>query len=122
MDDAYDVGLQDMMLAAANKLDIKLHKGVYISTMGPCFETPAEIRAFKMWGADVVGMSVVPEVLVARHCGLKVVGLAAVTNFAAGMSDEKITHEGTLQFGELGARKLVKLIPEFVKATNNAVV
>ncbi len=122
MDDAYDVGLQDMMLAAANKLDIKLHKGVYISTMGPCFETPAEIRAFKMWGADVVGMSVVPEVLVARHCGLKVVCLAAVTNFAAGMSNEKITHEGTLQFGELGARKLVKLIPEFVKATNNAVV
>jgi len=122
MENAYDMGLQDIMLTAANKLDFNLHKGVYISTMGPCFETPAEIRAFKMWGADVVGMSVVPEVLVARHCGLKVVCLAAVTNFAAGMSEEKITHEGTLHFGELGARKLVKLIPEFVKAVNNAVV
>ena len=122
MDDAYDAGLQDIMQTAANKLSIPLHKGVYASVLGPCFETPAEIRAFKMLGADVVGMSVVPEVLVARHCGLKVVCLTAVTNFAAGMSEEKITHEGTLQFGELGARKLVKLIPEFIKGTGNAVV
>jgi xanthosine phosphorylase len=120
MDDAYDLGLQDVMLSAANKLDINLHKGVYLSTLGPSFETPAEIRAFKMWGADVVGMSVVPEVLVARHCGLKVAALAAVTNYAAGMSDEKITHEGTLRFGELAARKLTKLVPEFVKGAIHA--
>lgn len=123
MEDAYDLGLQDVMQAAANKLGITLHRGVYISTLGPNFETPAEIRAFRAWGADVVGMSVVPEVLVARHCGLRVVCIAAVTNFAAGMTAEKITHEGTLQFGELGARKMVKLIPEFVKGVNaNAVV
>jgi xanthosine phosphorylase len=122
MEDAYNLGMQDVMMAAANKLDIRLHKGVYLATMGPNFETPAEIRAFKLLGADVVGMSVVPEVLVARHCGLKVVGLAAVTNFAAGMSNEKITHDGTLHFGELAARKLTKLVPEFVKGAANAVV
>ncbi len=122
MDDAYDLGLQDVMQASADKLGITLHRGVYLSTIGPCFETPAEIRAFKILGADVVGMSVVPEVIVARHSGLKVACLAAVTNFAAGMSDEKITHEGTLQFGELAARKLVKLVPEFVKGAMNAMV
>lgn len=115
MEDAYDPGLQEAMLAAAKQADIPLHQGVYLATMGPSFETPAEIRAFKMWGADVVGMSVVPEVLIARHCGMRVVGLAAVTNAAAGMSDEKITHEGTLHFGELGARRMTKLIPLFIK-------
>ena len=70
------------------------------------------------WGADVVGMSVVPEVILAQHCGLRVACVAAVTNSAAGLSEEKITHEGTLQFGEVAARKLTKLIPEFVKEMN----
>jgi xanthosine phosphorylase len=120
MEDAYDMGLQDTMLAAANRLNINLHKGIYISTLGPSFETPAEIRAFKLWGADVVGMSVVPEVLVARHCGLKVIGMAAVTNYAAGMNPEKITHDGTLHYGEIAARKLTKLIPEFVRGAVDA--
>ena len=115
MEDAYDLNLQEIMTAAAERLDIPLHKGVYLSTLGPSFETPAEIRAFKKWGADAVGMSVVPEVIIARHCGLRVACLAAITNAAAGMSHEKITHEGTLHFGELGARRLTKLIPEFVK-------
>ena len=83
--------------------------------MGPVFETPAEIRAFRILGADAVGMSVVPEVIVARHCGLRVLGLAAITNLAVGMSDEHVTHEGTLRHGELTARKLVKLVPAFLK-------
>lgn len=122
MEDAYNVGLQDLMQSSADKLGIKLHRGVYLSTLGPSFETPAEIRAFRSWGAGCVGMSVVPEVIAARHCGLDVVCLAAVTNFAAGMSKEKITHEGTLHFGELASRKLTKLIPEFVKEATNAVV
>src|SRR3990167_7398243 len=115
MDNAYDSGLQEIMAGTADKLNITLHKGVYISTLGPSFETPAEIRAFKLWGADAVGMSVVPEVIIARHCGLKVACVAAITNAAAGLSKEKITHEGTLQFGEIASRKLVKLIPEFIK-------
>lgn len=119
MEDAYDVGFREVMDNVAKRLSIPLHKGVYLSTLGPSFETPAEIRAYKILGADVVGMSVVPEVLVARHCGLRVLGLTAVTNAAAGMSSEKITHEGTLHFGELGARRMVKLIPEFIKEVNS---
>ncbi|HEU5281599.1 MAG TPA: purine-nucleoside phosphorylase [Gammaproteobacteria bacterium] len=122
MEDAYDPGLQEIMQGAANRLGYTLHRGVYLSTMGPTFETPAEIRAFKRWGADVVGMSVVPEVILARHCGLRVVCVAAITNAAAGMSHERITHDGTLQYGELAARKLTKLIPEFVKDLNDAMV
>lgn len=115
MDDAYDPALRDVMRESAQKLNIPLHEGVYLSTIGPSFETPAEIRAFKMWGADAVGMSVVPEVLVARHCGMKVACVAAVTNLAAGMSNEELTHEGTLAQGEIAARKLVKLVPEFLQ-------
>ncbi len=118
MDDAYDLNLQDIMEAAALRLNIPLHKGVYISTLGPSYETPAEIRAFKRWGADAVGMSVVPEVIIARHCGLRVACVAAITNKAAGLSTEKITHAGALHFGELASRKLVKLIPEFMKIAN----
>jgi xanthosine phosphorylase len=122
MDEAYDVGLQDMMRTSAAKLAIPLHQGVYISTLGPSFETPAEIRAFKKWGADAVGMSVVPEVLLARHCGLRVVCLTAITNLAAGLSKEKISHEGTLHFGDIAARKMTKLIPAFLKEFNHAMV
>lgn len=121
MENAYDAGLQDLMLNAASRINIPLHKGVYISTLGPSFETPAEIRAFRQWGADAVGMSVVPEVIIARHCGMRVVCVAAITNLAAGMGGEQITHEATLQFGEIGARKLTKLLPEFLKDVNNAV-
>lgn len=120
MDDAYDPTLQELMAKSAEKLGYPLASGVYISTLGPSFETPAEIRAFRMWGADAVGMSVVPEVIAARHCGLKVACLAAITNMASGMSEEKISHEGTLHYGEIGARKMSKLIPEFAKEVNNA--
>lgn len=122
MDDAYSTDLQELMQNAANKLSIPLARGVYLCTIGPSFETPAEIRAFKVLGADAVGMSVVPEVIVARHCGMRVVCVAAITNAAAGMSDEKISHEGTLQFGAIAARKLTKLIPEFIKEYTSAVV
>lgn len=122
LEDAYDLGYQDLMQNIANRLNIRLFKGVYISTLGPVFETPAEIRAFKSWGADVVGMSVVPEVIVARHCGMRVACLTAVTNAAAGMSNEKINHEDTLRFGEVGARKLTKLIPEFIKEVSSGLV
>jgi len=121
MEEAYDPILRELIENAAKDLNITLHQGVYLSTLGPSFETPAEIRAFKQWGADVVGMSVVPEVIIARHCGLKVACIAAITNQAAGFSDEKITHEGTLKFGELAARDLVKIIPSFLKNFNESV-
>jgi xanthosine phosphorylase len=118
LENAYDEGLRFMMSGVAKRLNIDLPEGVYISLLGPNFETPAEIRAYRILGADAVGMSVVPEVLVARHCGMRVLGLAAITNLAVGMSTEKVTHDGTLHYGALTARKMIKLIPEFIKELN----
>ncbi len=115
LENAYDEGLRDSMKAIAARLAIALPEGVYLSLLGPSFETPAEIRAFRTLGADAVGMSVAPEVIIARHCGLRVMGLAAITNLAVGLSSDKVTHEGTLHFAEFAARKLTKLIPAFVK-------
>ncbi|SRR5579883_162502 len=120
MENAYDEELRNIMFDVSEKLKIELFEGVYLSVLGPSFETPAEIRMFQSWGGNAVGMSVVPEVLVARHCGLRVLGLAAITNLAVGLSTEKVTHNGTLHFGELTARKLIKLIPEFIKELDRA--
>jgi len=115
LEDAYDPGHRELVKKVAGKLNIDLHEGVYMSVLGPSFETPAEIKAYKMLGADVIGMSVVPEVIIARHSGMRVLCLTAITNLAVGMSAEKVTHEGTLEFAQVGARKLVKLIPQFIK-------
>lgn len=120
LENAYDSDLRETMSTIANQMGIPLWEGVYASVLGPSFETPAEIRAFKTLGADLIGMSVVSEVIIARHCGMKVAGLAAITNLAVGLSAEKVTHEGTLHFGELAARKLIKLIPELVKEIAHA--
>jgi xanthosine phosphorylase len=115
LENAYDIGLRETFADIAVRLNIPLFQGVYLSVLGPSFETPAEIRAFKTLGADVVGMSVVPEVIIARHCGLRVLALGAITNLAVGLNVEKVTHEGTLHYGELAARNLTKLIPEMVR-------
>ncbi|HSW94392.1 MAG TPA: purine-nucleoside phosphorylase [Gammaproteobacteria bacterium] len=115
MENAYDEELRIIVSRVAERMGFALPEGVYVSVVGPSFETPAEIRAFRTLGADAVGMSVVQEVILARHCGLRVLGLSAITNFASGMQHEKLTHEGTLHFGEIAARKLGKLIPEFIR-------
>lgn len=113
MHDAYDKQLQERLMASAQLNRIELAQGVYLSVLGPSFETPAEIRAFRILGADAVGMSTVPEVIVARHCGLRVAVVSVITNYAAGMSDEVITHENTLHFAKLAASNLSQLIVEF---------
>lgn len=119
MDNAYDVELRHLFQQTAQEIGITLPEGIYISVLGPCFETPAEIRAFRQLGADVVGMSTIPEVIVARHCGLKVTVLSAVTNLAAGLSSEQITHEGTLHFaakaGDALAALLLSTLPKLAK-------
>lgn len=115
LENAYDDALREILFAAGKRLNIALSEGVYISLLGPSFETPAEIRAYRTLGADAVGMSIVPEVIIARHCGLKVVGITAISNLAVGLSAEKVTHDVTLQYADVAARKLIKLIPEFVK-------
>lgn len=121
LENAYDIEYREHVAKIADKLRIPVAEGVYISVLGPSFETPAEIKMFRNWGADAVGMSVVPEVIIARHCGMKVLGLAAITNLAVGMSSEVVTHVGTLQFAEVAARNLIKIIPEFVKVISSEV-
>lgn len=114
MDEAYDKDIRHIIQHTAKKLSIPLTEGIYISILGPNFETPAEIRAFRQLGADVVGMSTVPEVIVARHCGLKVAVISVVTNLAAGLSDEPITHEGTVYFAAKASDNLGRLLESVV--------
>ena len=103
--DAYDPELRDRLRTAAGALRIDLAEGVYLATAGPSFETPAEIRAFRTLGADAVGMSTVPEVILARHCGLRVAAVSAITNLAEGMGGEPLSHEQTLRNAEIAARR-----------------
>jgi xanthosine phosphorylase len=111
--DAYDPKLLDVLREAAVSLGIDLAEGVYLASAGPAFETPAEIRAFRVLGADAVGMSTVPEVILARHCGLRVVGVSAITNLAEGMGGEELSHEQTLRNADVAARDLVRLVERF---------
>jgi xanthosine phosphorylase len=113
--DAYDPELRAGMHAAAGELGLDLAEGVYLAVSGPSFETPAEIRAFRTLGADAVGMSTVHETIVARHCGLRVAGVSALTNFAEGMSDEPVSHEQTLRAAARAAADLAPLITRFVE-------
>ncbi len=115
MSDAYDTEFQSRLRGAARTLGITLHEGVYLACLGPSFETPAEIRAFRALGADAVGMSTAPEVIVARHAGLRVAGLAVLTNLAAGMSDTEITHQQTLEAASAAASDLSALLLAFLR-------
>ena len=96
MVDAYDPKLVSQVLAVAKAANILCHDGVYIWFSGPSFETPAEIRAARALGADAVGMSTVPETVLARWAGLRVAALSLITNYAAGLSREKLGHDQTL--------------------------
>jgi purine-nucleoside phosphorylase len=111
--DAYDPELRAVLHAAAGDLDIALAEGVYLATAGPSFETPAEIRAFRTLGADAVGMSTVPEVILARHAGMRVAAVSAITNLAEGMGSEPLSHEQTLRYAHQAAGYLTRLIIEF---------
>jgi xanthosine phosphorylase len=113
--DAYDPQLRDDLRRAAGELGIDLAEGVYLAVSGPSFETPAEIRAFRTLGADAVGMSTVHETIVARHSGLRVAAVSAITNFAEGMSDEPVSHEQTLRDAARAAADLAPLITRFVE-------
>jgi len=115
MEEAYDPILREHMKAVAKELDIELSEGVYLHYLGPNFETPAEINAFKILGADAVGMSTTPEVLVARHTGLRVVAISNITNLVAGLSKTKLSHEQTLECAKLAAGDLEKLVVIFLE-------
>ncbi len=110
---AYDEGLRAMLRRAARASGIKLRGGVYLAVGGPSYETPAEIRAFAKLGADAVGMSTVPEAIVARQCGLRVAGLSCITNLAAGMSGQALSHAEVLETAERVRLKGAKLLTNF---------
>lgn len=114
--DAYDPHLRELMKRKADELGVRLTDGVFLSNLGPSFETPAEIRAYRTLGADVVGMSMVAEVVCARHCGLRVAACGVVVNYASGMTDKHITHEETLHFSNVAANNLTNLLKEFLAA------
>jgi len=113
--DAWDRELGAKIKAVAQRDGITLHAGVYVAFRGPSFETPAEIRMAQGWGADAVGMSSVPECLIARHCGLKVAGVSCITNMGAGLSDEKLSHAHTLENAARGAGAFERLVLGAVK-------
>jgi inosine/guanosine/xanthosine phosphorylase family protein len=110
LSEVYDRSLRAQAQAVAARLAIPLRSGVYLATLGPSFETPAEIRAFGALGAELVGMSTVPEAISACHCGLKVVGFSIVTNLAAGLTDQVLSHEQTLAVAAQAADRLQRLL------------
>ena len=114
MTDAYDAELRQRARSAAQQLGVPLPEGVYAWVMGPQFETPAEIRMLAVLGAQAVGMSTVPETILARHAGLRVMALSLITNLAAGMSDEALSHQHTLQMAQAGAANAVRLMTAVV--------
>ena len=115
MANAYDDDLRGLLRAAAQALELPWHEGVYVGYSGPNFETPAEIRMMQRIGGDLVGMSTVPEVISARHCGLKVAAIAIITNLAEGLSDVALSHQQTLKNAAIGAKDLTRLILEYLR-------
>jgi purine-nucleoside phosphorylase len=116
MSDAYDPAYRTLARDAAARLGLELGEGVYAAWLGPAFETPAEIRMMRALGADLVGMSTVPEVLAARHMGIRCMALSCVTNPAAGVAPGPIDHERVLEVGARAANDLVALLREVLPA------
>jgi xanthosine phosphorylase len=112
--EAYDPELRSRLLEAAAGEGITLHQGVYVCCVGPSFETPAEIRAFRTIGADAVGMSTVPECIVARHCGMVVAAVSVITNLAAGLGSGPLSHDQTLAGVGKAADNFGRLLHRFL--------
>lgn len=110
LDAAYNPDFNALIRQSAEKLEIKLHEGTYMSVLGPTFETAAEIRAFQYLGADVIGMSTVPEVIVANHCGLKTAVIATITNYATGIATTSHSHDAVVAMGLQASDKVSRLI------------
>jgi purine-nucleoside phosphorylase len=113
--EAYDKNLRALLFRAAEISKIKLQRGVYLAVSGPSYETPAEIRAFATLGADAVGMSTVPEAIAARQCGLRVAAVSCITNLAAGISPEKLSHAEVLETAERVKKTGALLIKNFAQ-------
>jgi xanthosine phosphorylase len=110
----WNADLRKKLHKAAEKANVKLGEGIFAMFSGPSFETAAEVRMVKMMGADTVGMSLVPEALLAHHCGLNVVGCSAITNLANGLTQEPLSHEHTLKWAKVAKEQMSLLIRSFV--------
>ncbi|MDO5326689.1 MAG: purine-nucleoside phosphorylase [Clostridia bacterium] len=115
MSHAFDKSLREIAMQVSRKMDIDLRRGVYCWMNGPCYETPAEIRMARVMGADAVGMSTVPETIVARHCGIRVLGFSCITNMAAGVIDQPINHLEVMEMGRRVRREFSLLLTETIK-------
>ena len=114
MSEAYSARLRSLAHDAARSMDFRFDEGVYLSVLGPSFETPAEIRAFAAMGADLVGMSTVQETIAARHMGIEVLGISCVTNMAAGIQKEPLSHEEVMATGRAVEARLAELLMRLV--------
>lgn len=115
MSNVYDPALQDIVSEAANEMGIDLKQGVYLQLTGPSFETPAEIRMLRSFGADAVGMSTVVEAIAARHAGVRVCGISCISNLACGMTDQPLTHEEVQEAADKVGPVFRQLLEESIK-------
>lgn len=114
MSNAYDAGFLEVLRASAKDEQVTLREGVYVSLSGPSYETPAEIRMLRTLGADAVGMSTVPEVIVAAHMGVKVAGISCITNLAAGLSKQKLSHAEVSETADRVKHVFSRLLTRFL--------
>ncbi|WP_335869791.1 purine-nucleoside phosphorylase [Bacillus sp. 2205SS5-2] len=116
MSEAYTKSLQKLAREVAEKLSIKVREGIYLGNTGPIYETPAEVRLARVLGGDAVGMSTVPEVIVARHGGMNVLGISCISNMAAGILDQPLTHDEVIETTEKVRSNFLSYVKEIVKS------
>ena len=121
MTQAYDPEFRNFVADAGKRLKQNLHEGVYLALSGPNYETPSEIHAFRMLGADLVGMSTVPEVLAARHAGIRVLGISCVTNMAAGVTGQALTAEEVFETGARVKNEFIALLKAVIPRIAEAI-
>jgi len=115
MTEVYDKNLLDYAKRCAEKLNINVVEGVYTATCGPSYETPAEIKMFRTLGGDAVGMSTVPEAIVANYCRMKILGISCITNMAAGITNEKLMHSEVMETSKIVKNDFTLFIKEILK-------
>ena len=121
MSTVYSPELQELVVEEAKAINVEVRRGIYGGLSGPSYETPAEIHLLRNLGADAVGMSTVPEAIVARHMGLEVLGISCITNMAAGISDEPINHEEVMATGDRVRETFTELLQRVISAINRRV-